>query len=1089
MKTSSRFLPKILVLSLILSCIACANQTVTAGEEASSTQADAAAGEETSVQADTSAGEKLSTQANSYDGLFLTLSEGTSKSLAFPLTKEQAARVEKAGADKVTWTLHRTASYANPADGKFIPLHGEEKMFPNEKETIDFATITYENSNSGNTPFSMERFETTLDGDTLMLDFTTTPSLSVGNVGMPHENGGRYMDICGEFTLTAELEGVTLATLENVTIKPYESFHTMWEMYDELLWLAEEGDDDSATPEPYVEYGVMGQSYLGYDMPYLIVARDSAAVQKWLDLSEQAEEAGNAVIEELQSSGDDDYQVPILYSNVHANEVAAADAILEFARQLIEEPAIEYTKLTGFTEEGKAKSEEQREEMGLHTPELIADQCNYLGSIWSNVMRDSGVVEGFDSYYTSEKTTVNVADLLDDVFFILVPEENVDARMFYVRTSATGINLNRDNSFQIMPETQNMQHLIGAYDPVTLLELHGEVPAFQLEPSRPPHQSNFEYDVIARHQMVGGEAFGAAAIANNPSYQSFIVLMRDSMSCDENGTPFWFLGGDDYPTIFTPTYAMLHGCVGYTAELPAYNETTRQAGTFGLLGLADYVAANKESYFAGLAEIYSRGIENQNSDAEVGPWFVDEHDNTGAEAEIFRPAHTGEGENGQFFPECYPIPLDAENQTNLQAAYDMIEYLTRNDVKVSIADAPVTADGKTLPAGTAVVSMYQAKRSVANAALYDGTLINTWESLSHESVDAFNHLRGFDMVTCVKPAEYDVIADALSQALTYDTLQPFLRENAVSRFTGEEGWDVIISNASESSTSAVNALLSSGKQVGMITEGSYKGDFICSYADWQSVSDDYLLIGTGVKDPDCTAYVIGKTPTVYIVGTKEALTPDPAGYVFAPLVYLSGEYNVDRIALDLMGFTTTEDVAEADAVVGSKELDEESLAAVQAGVPYVGYTVNATEVVQESLLPDVQTGEADGDGCLGYVTYPEETLVNASYIMDGDDIFYGCGASYFTALPEGAKALVQRDGSRAPLSGVFRGDEESTSAYLNSIMGFSYTGKDKSGNSVNITLFANSMTDSGHQRDEYAFISNALFSDFLTDTPYVTTDE
>jgi hypothetical protein len=419
----------------------------------------------------------------------------------------------------------------------------------------------------------------------------------------------------------------------------------------------------------------------------------------------------------------------------------------------------------------------------------------------------------------------------------------------------------------------------------------------------------------------------------------------------------------------------------------------------------------------------------------------------------------------------------------------MIEYLTRNDVKVSIADSPVTADGKTLPAGTAVVSMYQAKRSVANAALYDGTLINTWESLSHESVDAFNHLRGFDMVTCVKPAEYDVIADALSQALTYDTLQPFLRENAVSRFTGEEGWDVIISNASESSTSAVNALLSSGKQVGMITEGSYKGDFICSYADWQSVSDDYLLIGTGVKDPDCTAYVIGKTPTVYIVGTKEALTPDPAGYVYAPLVYLSGEYNVDRIALDLMGFTTTEDVAEADAVVGSKELDEESLAAVQAGVPYVGYTVNATEVVQESLLPDVQTGEADGDGCLGYVTYPEETLVNASYVMDGDDIFYGCGASYFTALPEGAKALVQRDGSRAPLSGVFRGDEESTSAYLNGIMGFSYTGKDKSGNSVNITLFANSMTDSGHQRDEYAFISNALFSDFLTDTPYVTTDE
>ena len=104
----------------------------------------------------------------------------------------------------------------------------------------------------------------------------------------------------------------------------------------------------------------MGRSYLGYDMPYLIVARDKAAVKKWLELSEQAEETGTGVIEALQKSGDEDYQVPVLYTNNHANEVAAADAVLEFARMLIEEPAIEYTKLTGFTEEGKAKFGEQR---------------------------------------------------------------------------------------------------------------------------------------------------------------------------------------------------------------------------------------------------------------------------------------------------------------------------------------------------------------------------------------------------------------------------------------------------------------------------------------------------------------------------------------------------------------------------------------------------------------------------------------------------------------------------------------------------------------------------------------------------------
>lgn len=1077
MKALYKFLSILLVLALLTACGAPGPETEEPAVSEDSTD------ESMQSPAD-SADETAAPPTDSNDELFISLTEGTSESLSFSLTEEQAAQVEKAGADKVTWTLHRTEPYANPVDGNFIPIHGEEKMFPNEQETIDLATIYYNDRYDEGQAFSMERFETTLDGSVLKLDFATLPIASEGNPGMPHESGGRFMDICGKFSLSAELDGETLATLENVTIKPYASFHNMWEIFDEIDRLAKEGDDDSTTPTPYVEYGVMGQSYLGYDMPYLIVARDSASVQKWLDLSEKAEETGSAVFEELKSAGDDDYQVPVMYSNVHANEISATDGVLEFTRLLIEEPTIEYKKLTGFTEEGKAKCEEQRKEWNIYTPKLIEDKCSYLGSIWSNRDKNSSVVEGFDDYYTSEIITVNVADLLDDVFFILVPEENVDARIYYTRGSASGINLNRDNGFQVTPETQNMQHLIGRYDPVTLLEVHGVVPTLQVEPCAPPHQPNYEFDVIARNQLAGGEAFGAAAVANNPSYQSYSILLRDNMLVDESGLAYWNWAANDYPNMYTPTNAMLHGCVGYTAELPTYSEDTRMAATYGLLGLTDYVAANKDNYFANLCEIYTRGIENQNSDALVSPWYTDEYDNIGAEAEIFRPAHAGEGENGQFFPECYLIPLDAENQTNLQAAYEMIEYLTRNDVKVGIADAPVTADGKTLPAGCAVVSMYQAKRSVANAALFDGTVITTWPSSSVEGIGAFSYTRGFDMVTCTKPAEYDAIANVLGQTVTYDTLQSFLEKNAVSLFSGEEGYDVIISNASEDSSAAVNALLGAGKQVGMITEGTYKGDFICSYDDWKSVSEDHILTGTGVKDTKLTAYVIEKTPLVYISGTKATFTPEPAGFLYNTLVTMGDYYNNDRMAMEMMGFNTTEDPGEADAVVGSSALDEESLAAVQAGVPYVGYNEEALEFIQEDLLPDVETGRAFGVDCLGYVTYPEETLVNASYIRDGDDVFYGSGMTYFTALPENAKVLVKRDGSHAPIEGYFSDDEENVNAFLDGIMGFSYEGPDKDGNEINATIFANSMTEKAHQRDEYAFISNALFSSFLTETPY-----
>ena len=48
-------------------------------------------------------------------------------------------------------------------------------MFPNEKETIDFATIKFSDMYENDQPFSMKHFKTTLDGAELKLDFTTSP--------------------------------------------------------------------------------------------------------------------------------------------------------------------------------------------------------------------------------------------------------------------------------------------------------------------------------------------------------------------------------------------------------------------------------------------------------------------------------------------------------------------------------------------------------------------------------------------------------------------------------------------------------------------------------------------------------------------------------------------------------------------------------------------------------------------------------------------------------------------------------------------------------------------------------------------------
>ncbi|MBP3494450.1 MAG: hypothetical protein J6J83_07560 [Oscillospiraceae bacterium] len=910
----------------------------------------------------------------------------------------------------------------------------------------------------------------------------------------PHSSGGSYLDVCGYFNLNASLNGTNLGSVA-VKIVPYDDFNTMAEIYaelDEMVDFAAENTD------LYVEKFSMGKSsgdiYAAMDMPYLIVAKDKAVVSDWLAFTEKAESDPTAVLADIAGGKYDDIKVPVMYSNVHANEVAAADGVMAFTWLLLNSAADDgkmvYEDLTDFTAEGEAQLAAELANDGVVIPDLVKDTATYLGYLKAG-NRNSGVVD-LEKYYEVDSIEVDIDEMLEDVFFILVPEENVEGREYITRTASSGYDLNRDNSFQTTAETQNMQKLIGTFNPVSLMEFHGRVKGFQIEPCSPPHEPNFEYDLLSEHMMYAGEAFGTAAVASNDSYNSYTTPMRDYLYDNGDGTASWY-PWDDMSTSYTPQFAMLHGSLAYTVELPAYNDDTVAAVCYGCLGLSDYLAKSKLSVLTSQTKIFERGVTNANSDAYemVGQWLGDQYDTEGAEMDLWRPEFKGEGENGNFYPEFYIIPLDAENQTNLDAAYDMMAWLSRNDVKILVTDSEYSYNGVTYPAGTMIVTMYQAKRSVANGALYDGTFITQWSDLYSEGITTFNETRGFDMVTVAKTGEWAKVSAACGGLMDYADCMDYIADNKVSQFSGTKNADVIISNASEASTAAVNALLQAGKVVGMVTDedSEFYGDFICSYADYLTVADDYTLSAVGITSYDDnfpTAKVITKAPTVFINGASKQ---NSSGFIYTSQVG-NANWNYDRIAMELLNFNTTTDAAEADAIIGASSLGGAALEEVLSGTPYIGYGSGISRSLG-NLLSGVSRTGLGGMDCMPYVIYGEKNLINGSYIMDEDDIMYGYGNGFFAAIPDGAEILVKVDGSKAPTEGFLpitnRNAANVDTFFDGGVLGFSYEGKAADGESdITVALFANSLTHKVHQRDEYAYISNFVFSNLLGDE-YVAT--
>lgn len=897
----------------------------------------------------------------------------------------------------------------------------------------------------------------------------------------PHSNGGAYLGLCGYYTLRVTADGKDIASC-HAKVVPYDSFRTVYELYDDLEALA------AMDTDLYVSKESMGQTTTdGYDMPYLIVADSKESVDKWLAYTDLVESDPDLALTKLANGDFDDLRVPMFASNVHSNENAAVNGILEFAHLLLENETINVNTLEGFTDAGKELLAQEMAKQNVAVPEQIKNFASYIGFIRgengykANGSLYSGQLD-LAAYYNVQENRVNVKELLGDVFMVIVPEQNIEGYEHMTRTTGQGYDPNRDEANQTLFEDANAMALVNKFNPMVFTEIHGRVEAMLIEPCTPPHEPNYEYDLIAKQFIQLGEAVGMGAIANNPEHNSFEMPYRDYLRVD-NDSPSgvaWTEPWDDMTTAYGSQFPVLIGTAGITWELPVYSDVASELVVpYGLMTQAMYIQANKITMLENQAKLFSRGVNNTNSNELVAPWYVDQYDRPGTQTELMRPVYDGEGQNGNFYPECYIIPMDSANQKNLYDAAAEMKYLTRNDVKVNVASKEFTYDGVTYPAGTMVVSMYQAKRSLANSQLFDGTFINVWQGLYSESFAQRSNARGYDRVIVAEPAAYKTIMAACPETINYTQALTYLAAFA-TQFEGVENADVIIDNVSNDSTAAINALLRAGKTVAMITEGSEKGNFICSYEDFMTVAKDYVLTATGVYGAGIKAAVI-LNPQVYLPGKPADNT---SGYVETTLRSGSYNYRFDWLALTAMGFTMTDDLTKANVIVGSRALSDDALAAVKAGTPYMGYSndaITGRSAFMQELGVEISSCDK-GTDFLGRVVYPNNTLVNATYINEGDDVMYEYGTNWFTKIPEGATVLVQNAG-KAPLQGcICLTDDELTAQfnqYNNGVVGFEYQNGD-----LDMALFANVLNHKIHQTDEYTFISNFIFSRSLTQTAY-----
>lgn len=732
----------------------------------------------------------------------------------------------------------------------------------------------------------------------------TTEITATLEFGLPYGTGDlsnrtirtQYQQFIGDYELAMIDSASGAKAAATVEWNVYDEFKVYDELkpaIDEIFEAAEEdGDNDR-----YLEYQKVGETSQGRDIHFVILARDEEAVDTYLDETlPTALDDPASLIEKLENGAMEDYQVPIWFNNIHPDEVEGVDVQVELLEKFALEEEITFNNTDGTTE-------------------------------------------------VSE--TLNVDDVLDDAIFLYMFTSNPDGRAANTRANGEGFDLNRDNAYQTQLETQQVNEVVAQWTPLSFIDFHGYVEGFLIEPATPPHNPNFEYDLLIGNMMEQAHALGNAGIANS-NLTSYFIAKEGYGS-----------GWDDMTPAYTAMYGMLHGALGHTIEVPTLSQDSYNALVGSGLGAAKYVHDNKDELYKEQLEIFKRGVNGEDNRA------VDEHLVNAAGESIGRIRDGNEN----FFPDYYVIPADSKTQKNVLEAYNMAEYLIRNGVEVEKTTKPAAIDGITYPKGTFIVPMHQAKRGLANAMLYEGDNVSDWDAMYDPIVVNFSDLRGFDLV--------EVREEGLFDGKTKEVTEVVIPTSAIQGNPPKQ----ILENSTNDAVRVVNALLAEGKTVEVLTESIGKaeaGDYVVATNDLRPYADDYYFEAQSFGNGKNAAVEVLEQPRVAATGSAQL-----------------------NFSLRQLGFELVEP-ADADVIVSDAGTFE---AQQVSGKTYVGIGAPALKAVSDSgLLPGFAFGNtgARHEGLVKATVAPH--LLTAGY--EQQENLYVTTGSWISSVPESTEVLA-----------------------------------------------------------------------------------